>query len=160
MTLRSCPRPGIQPISGILASSEDRRVARATAHLASSFEINCVRAPDAMENWGCGDSGASSIHEPPGCLGMQHSSPSSSNAESPTSPGFANDLVSEKSAKIKRWVKNRLQELEEQNERLRAQNLKCSTQLKALTSCADKNRHWRKSNLFSHSISVSRSTSE
>ncbi|KAK0411757.1 hypothetical protein QR680_005825 [Steinernema hermaphroditum] len=83
---------------------------------------------------------------------QKNPSPPGSSAESPTSPCLSEELVTEKSAKIKRWVKNRLQELEEQNERLRAQNLKCTSQLKALTSCADKNRHWRKSQLFSHSV--------
>uniref|UniRef100_A0A7I4KCE0 Bm2554, isoform c n=1 Tax=Brugia malayi TaxID=6279 RepID=A0A7I4KCE0_BRUMA len=60
--------------------------------------------------------------------------------------------ISQKTAKIKRWVKNRLQELEEQNERLRLQNLKCTAQLQVLKSCADRAKHWQTSALFSNSV--------
>ncbi|MFH4975569.1 hypothetical protein AB6A40_002278 [Gnathostoma spinigerum] len=42
--------------------------------------------------------------------------------------------------------------LEEQNERLRVQNLRCAAQLKVLKSCADRSKHWQQSLLFSHSV--------
>uniref|UniRef100_A0A8R1XZ77 PH domain-containing protein n=1 Tax=Onchocerca volvulus TaxID=6282 RepID=A0A8R1XZ77_ONCVO len=43
-------------------------------------------------------------------------------------------------------------QLEEQNERLRLQNLKCTAQLQVLKSCADRAKHWQTSVLFSNSV--------
>lgn len=40
--------------------------------------------------------------------------------------------VEAKAAKIKEWVTNKLRELEEQNQVLRAQNIKCNQQLEIL----------------------------
>lgn len=40
--------------------------------------------------------------------------------------------VEEKAAKIKEWVTNKLRELEEQNQVLREQNVKCNQQLELL----------------------------
>uniref|UniRef100_A0A0N4V7F6 Unconventional myosin-XVIIIa n=1 Tax=Enterobius vermicularis TaxID=51028 RepID=A0A0N4V7F6_ENTVE len=45
--------------------------------------------------------------------------------------------------------------LETQNERLRAQNLRCTAQLEVLKNCADRTKHWRNSALFSQSVIVS-----
>lgn len=45
-------------------------------------------------------------------------------------------------------------QLEEQNERLRLQNLKCTAQLQVLKSCADRAKHWQTSVLFSNSVTV------
>ncbi|VDO07344.1 unnamed protein product [Brugia timori] len=45
-------------------------------------------------------------------------------------------------------------QLEEQNERLRLQNLKCTAQLQVLKSCADRAKHWQTSALFSNSVTV------
>uniref|UniRef100_F1KT42 Pleckstriny domain-containing family H member 1 n=1 Tax=Ascaris suum TaxID=6253 RepID=F1KT42_ASCSU len=74
-------------------------------------------------------------------------------ANSPSSETASDEVVvGEKTAKIKRWVRNRLLELEEQNERLRVQNLKCTAQLQVLKSCADRTKHWQNSLLFSHSV--------
>uniref|UniRef100_A0A7E4V0J9 CID domain-containing protein n=1 Tax=Panagrellus redivivus TaxID=6233 RepID=A0A7E4V0J9_PANRE len=42
--------------------------------------------------------------------------------------------------------------LEHQNQRLRDQNRRCHDQLKALTTVAENNRHWRKSLLLSQSV--------
>uniref|UniRef100_A0A183TWQ2 Shugoshin_C domain-containing protein n=1 Tax=Toxocara canis TaxID=6265 RepID=A0A183TWQ2_TOXCA len=46
--------------------------------------------------------------------------------------------------------------LEEQNERLKVQNLKCTAQLQVLKSCADRTKHWQNSLLFSHSVAHGR----
>uniref|UniRef100_A0A0K0FTL4 MAX-1A (projected from Caenorhabditis elegans ortholog max-1) n=1 Tax=Strongyloides venezuelensis TaxID=75913 RepID=A0A0K0FTL4_STRVS len=76
----------------------------------------------------------------------------SSNINSPMTP---EEIISEKSAKIKKWVMNRLQELEDQNERLKAQNLKCTNQLKALSSLAEKQKYWKSNNLNQNFFSQS-----
>ncbi|CEF70279.1 FERM domain and MyTH4 domain and Pleckstrin homology domain and Pleckstrin homology-like domain and FERM/acyl-CoA-binding protein, 3-helical bundle domain and FERM central domain and Band 4.1 domain-containing protein [Strongyloides ratti] len=71
------------------------------------------------------------------------------------SPMTPEEIISEKSAKIKKWVMNRLQELEDQNERLKAQNLKCTNQLKALSSLAEKQKYWKNKNINSNFFSQS-----
>uniref|UniRef100_A0A0K0DWL9 PH domain-containing protein n=1 Tax=Strongyloides stercoralis TaxID=6248 RepID=A0A0K0DWL9_STRER len=76
----------------------------------------------------------------------------SSSINSPMTP---EEIISEKSAKIKKWVMNRLQELEDQNERLKAQNLKCTNQLKALSSLAEKQKYWKNKNINSNFFSQS-----
>ncbi|KAI6213282.1 hypothetical protein M3Y94_00132100 [Aphelenchoides besseyi] len=62
-------------------------------------------------------------------------------------------MISEKSARIRQWVKKRLEELEDQKHRLNQQNLRCAEELQALTSFAENTRQWRRSTLFSHSVS-------
>ncbi|CAJ0585991.1 unnamed protein product, partial [Mesorhabditis spiculigera] len=62
-----------------------------------------------------------------------------------------------KAAQIKQWVVHRLKELEEQNERLRLQNLRCTTQLQMLKSMSEQTRrakqqHNKHHALMSHSI--------
>lgn len=46
-------------------------------------------------------------------------------------------------------------QLEQQNERLRAQNLKCIAQLQVLKSCADRTKRWQNSIALSQSVIVS-----
>ncbi|CAJ0960893.1 unnamed protein product, partial [Mesorhabditis belari] len=67
------------------------------------------------------------------------------------------EKVMAKTAQIKQWVVHRLKELEEQNERLKQQNLRCTTQLQMLKSMSEKSRNWnnKKTNSFdvmSHSV--------
>ncbi|CAI4223269.1 unnamed protein product [Auanema sp. JU1783] len=61
------------------------------------------------------------------------------------------EIILEKSAKLKQWVKNRMKELEDQNERLRLQNLRCTTQLQMLRSYSEKSRQL-KEDMMSRSI--------
>lgn len=46
-------------------------------------------------------------------------------------------------------------QLEDQNQKLREQNRRCTDQLKALTSFAERNKQSRQSLLFSQSVTVS-----
>ncbi|KRZ54053.1 Pleckstrin homology domain-containing family H member 2 [Trichinella nativa] len=62
---------------------------------------------------------------------MQHSMESS------------NCSVEEKRIKIKEWVKSRLEELDQQNQRIRTQNILCANRLELLYTCAKNNLHWR-----------------
>ncbi|CAB3397185.1 unnamed protein product [Caenorhabditis bovis] len=57
-----------------------------------------------------------------------------------------------KSSRIRLWVSKRMKELEEQNERLRAQNLRCTTQLQMLRSFTEKSRQIRADMEMSRSI--------
>ncbi|GMS80303.1 hypothetical protein PENTCL1PPCAC_2478, partial [Pristionchus entomophagus] len=59
----------------------------------------------------------------------------------PSSP--VEEVHQEKTARIKTWVKNRLVELEQQNERLKEQNLRCTTQLQMLKSFTERTKQWR-----------------
>ncbi|CAD6198043.1 unnamed protein product [Caenorhabditis auriculariae] len=58
----------------------------------------------------------------------------------------------EKSSRIRTWVSNRMKELEEQNERLRVQNLRCTTQLQMLRSFTEKTRQIKAEMAMSRSI--------
>uniref|UniRef100_A0A7I5ECQ7 PH domain-containing protein n=1 Tax=Haemonchus contortus TaxID=6289 RepID=A0A7I5ECQ7_HAECO len=71
----------------------------------------------------------------------------SSSARSPE-----DELIFEKSAKVKQWVKNRMKELEDQNERLRLQNLRCTTQLQMLRSFTEKSKQLKAEMAMSRSI--------
>ncbi|GMR59022.1 hypothetical protein PMAYCL1PPCAC_29217, partial [Pristionchus mayeri] len=53
------------------------------------------------------------------------------------------EVHQEKTARIKTWVRNRLVELEQQNERLKEQNLRCTTQLQMLKSFTERTKQWR-----------------
>lgn len=74
--------------------------------------------------------------------------------ESPSSSARSpeDELIFEKSAKVKQWVKNRMKELEDQNERLRLQNLRCTTQLQMLRSFTEKSKQLKAEMAMSRSI--------
>ncbi|CAI5450568.1 unnamed protein product [Caenorhabditis angaria] len=57
-----------------------------------------------------------------------------------------------KSSRIRHWVSKRMKELEDQNERLRAQNLRCTTQLQMLRSFTEKSRQIKADMEMSRSI--------
>uniref|UniRef100_A0A8R1HYD3 Uncharacterized protein n=1 Tax=Caenorhabditis japonica TaxID=281687 RepID=A0A8R1HYD3_CAEJA len=57
-----------------------------------------------------------------------------------------------KSSRIRLWVTKRMKELENQNERLRAQNLRCTTQLQMLRSFTEKSRKIKADMEMSRSI--------
>ncbi|EFP11081.1 CRE-MAX-1 protein [Caenorhabditis remanei] len=57
-----------------------------------------------------------------------------------------------KSSRIRLWVTKRMKELEDQNERLRAQNLRCTTQLQMLRSFTEKSRKIKAEMEMSRSI--------
>ncbi|GMT10571.1 hypothetical protein PFISCL1PPCAC_1868, partial [Pristionchus fissidentatus] len=73
----------------------------------------------------------------------------------PSSP--QEEVHQEKTARIKTWVKNRLVELEQQNERLREQNLRCTTQLQMLKSFTERTKQWRTEEKMSVNSPMSRS---